>query len=190
VIRLRQGGANLEARGAISRVKIDLDGSGHADIVSGSAFLDHMIAAFCRTSQVNLEAKAEASSYHKFIALGRSIGLAMNDALGDHAGIRRYGSAAVPMDESLAEVALDFSGRPYLVFRGAFSGNRIGDLDIQEIKAFMESLADGARITLHIRFCGENDHHKAESIFKALGFAIRKAVRKEGSEIPSTKGMI
>jgi imidazoleglycerol phosphate dehydratase HisB len=94
------------------------------------------------------------------------------------------------MDDALAEVALDFSGRTYLVFRGEFSGPRIGDLETYEVKAFMEALADGARLTLHMRFYGENDHHKAESIFKALGLAMREAMRIEGTEIPSTKGII
>lgn len=182
--------ANLEERGATARVKIDLDGSGLADVTSGSAFLDHMMAALCRTAQLNLEAKAEGSQLSRCTALGRAIGLSIKDALEDKRGMRRYGNFAVPMDDALAEVALDFSGRTYLVFRGEFSGPRIGDLETYEVKAFMEALADGARLTLHMRFYGENDHHKAESIFKALGLAMREAMRIEGTEIPSTKGII
>jgi len=187
---LRKGSSDPEFREAKASVKVDLDGSGKVNSSSGSAFLDHMLAAFSGTSRVDLEVKAEGSSYQIAMIIGRAIGLAMNDALGDHSGIRRYGAAVVPMDESLAIVALDFSGRPYLVFCGEFAGHNIGDLLTQDIKAFMESLANGARLTLHARFYGENDHHKAESIFKALGLALRDALRKEGASIPSTKGVI
>jgi imidazoleglycerol phosphate dehydratase HisB len=149
-----------------------------------------MMAALCRTAQLNLEAKVEGGQLSRCTTLGRAIGLAIKDALEDKRGMRRYGNSAVPMDDALAEVALDFSGRAYLVFRGEFSGPRIGDLETYEVKAVMEALADGARLTLHIRFYGENDHHKAESIFKALGLAMREAMRIEGTEIPSTKGII
>lgn len=187
---MRKGSSDLEFRGAKASVSVELDGSGKISLSSGSAFLDHMLAAFSRTSRVDLVVKAEGSSRQIAPVIGRAIGLALNDALGDHSGIRRYGAAVVPMDESLAEVALDFSGRPYLVFCGEFSGFGVGDLETQNVKSFLESLADGARLTLHARFYGENDHHKAESIFKALGFAIRDALRKEGSGIPSTKGVI
>ena len=184
------GNSDLEFGGAKANVNIDLDGSGKVSSSSGLAFLDHMLAAFSVTSRVDLVVNAEGSSYQLATVIGRAVGLALNDALEDRSGIRRYGSAVVPMDESLAEVALDFSGRPYIVFCGEFAGSSIGDLLTQDIKAFMESLADGARLTLHIRFYGENDHHKAESIFKALGFAVREAIRKEGTGVPSTKGVI
>jgi imidazoleglycerol phosphate dehydratase HisB len=187
---LRKGSFDLEFSGIKASVNIDLDGSGIVSSSSGSAFLDHMLAAFSRTGRFDLVVKAEGSSYQMATVVGRAIGLALNDALGDHSGIRRYGAAVVPMDESLAEVALDFSGRPYFVFCGEFAGQTIGDLLTQDIKAFMNSLVDGARLTLHIRFYGENDHHKAESIFKALGFAVRDALRKEGTGVPSTKGVI
>jgi imidazoleglycerol phosphate dehydratase HisB len=187
---LRKGSSDLEFRGAKASVNIDLDGSGEVSSSSSSAFLDHMLAAFSVTSRVDLVAKAEGSSYQIATVIGRAIGLALNDALGDHRAIRRYGAAVVPMDESLAEVALDFSGRPFLMFSGEFAGHSIGDLLTQDIKTFLESLAYGARLTLHIKFYGENDHHKAESIFKALGFAVRDALRKEGTGVPSTKGVI
>ena len=190
MIRLRRGSSDLEFRGAKAAAKIDLDGSGQADLACGSGFLDHMIGAFCRTGQIDLEAKAAGSSHYRALVLGRAIGLAIDDALDDHSGIHRYGNADLPMDESLAMVALDFSGRPYLVLSGKFSGQWIGDLEAQEIETFMEGLTDGARLTLHIRFYGENDHHKAESIFKALGSSVREAVRKEGKGVPSTKGVI
>jgi imidazoleglycerol-phosphate dehydratase len=94
------------------------------------------------------------------------------------------------MDEALADVALDFSGRPYLVMIGELESERIGDFETQLLQAFLEALCVGARLTLHVRFYGENDHHKIESIFKALGFAIHQAATKEGSGVPSTKGVI
>jgi len=123
-------------------------------------------------------------------SLGKAIGLALDDALGDRSGICRYGSASVPMDESLADVALDFSGRPYLIISGEFRGERIGDFEVMLLEPFLEALSTAAGLTVHIRFYGENDHHKMECIFKALGLAIRQAAAKGGMGIPSTKGVI
>ena len=118
------------------------------------------------------------------------MGLALDDALGDRSGICRYGSASVPMDESLADVALDFSGRPYLIVSGEFRGGRIGDFEAMLLEPFLEALSNAAGLTVHIRFYGENDHHKMECIFKALGLALRQAAAKGGMGIPSTKGVI
>lgn len=187
---MRRGRASFEQRDSSAKVGIDLDGSGNADISSGSAFLDHMLAAFSRTGLLDLDVKFSGLSFHNLGLLGNAVGAAIDGALGDRDGIRRYGSASIPMDESLADVALDFSGRAYLIFEGIFKGDRIGDLETQQIEPFLEAIAVGARMTLHIRFYGENDHHKAESIFKALGFAVRQAKAIEGKGIPSTKGVI
>lgn len=186
---MRKGEAKEEFKGSKACVNLNLDGSGKVDLCSGWGFLDHMLHAFSRTGQIDLTARAEGGHW-KAEALGAAIGKALDSALGDKSGIRRYGSAAVPMDEALAEVALDFSGRPYLVFAGEFRGDNIGDFETQAIRAFLEALVIGARLTIHIRFYGENDHHKAESIFKALGFAVCQAVAKEGTGVPSTKGII
>jgi imidazoleglycerol phosphate dehydratase HisB len=186
---MRKGEAKAELGGSKSSAHINLDGSGKADIGSGSGFLDHMLKAFVRTSLLDLGAKSEGGLY-KSEALGAAIGMALDQALKDRSGIHRYGSAAVPMDEALSEVALDFSGRAYLVLAGNFNGERIGDFEAQEIRSFLDALSNGARMTLHVRFCGENDHHMAESIFKALGLAVRQAVAKEGVGVPSTKGVI
>lgn len=187
--KLRNGEAEVEFKGSKACVSLNLDGSGAVDLCSGWGFFDHMLNAFSRTGLFDLKAQSEGG-YYRAEALGKAIGQALDRALGDRSGIRRYGSAAVPMDEALAEVALDFSGRPYLVFAGEFRGDGIGDFETWQIRAFLEALANGARLTLHVRFYGENDHHKAESIFKALGFAIRQAVAKEGTGVPSTKGVI
>jgi imidazoleglycerol phosphate dehydratase HisB len=187
---LRRGKAEYDRLGAKASVSIDLDGSGKAELSSGSAFLDHMLSALSRTGLLDLKAKVSGEGYYHYEALGNALGLALDSALGDRSGIRRYGRAAVPMDESLSEVDLDFSGRPYLIFAGRFERDGIGDMDASQLKSFLETMAIGARLTLHIRFYGENDHHKAESIFKALGLALREAVTLEGKGIPSTKGII
>lgn len=187
---MRKGRASLEQRDSSAKVSVDLDGTGNANVSSGSAFLDHMLAAFSKTGLLDLDVKFGGSSYNDIGLLGNAIGAAIDNAQGDRDGIRRYGSASIPMDESLADAALDLSGRAYLVFEGNFKGDRIGDLETQQIKLFLEAMTVGARMTLHIRFYGENDHHKAESIFKALGFAVRQAAAKEGKGIPSTKGVI
>ncbi|MDD1742082.1 MAG: imidazoleglycerol-phosphate dehydratase [Methanotrichaceae archaeon] len=188
-MNLRRGKSEVEWRGSKAKASINLDGSGEVDLASGLTFLDHMLHAFSRTGLLDLKAKSGGGNYNGE-AIGSAIGRALDQALGDRSGIRRYGTASVPMDESLAEVALDLGGRSYLVFEGEFHSNRVGDLDTQQVRSILETLADGAGLTLHIRFYGENDHHEVESIFKALGLALRDAVRKEGIGVPSTKGII
>ncbi|RQW80652.1 MAG: imidazoleglycerol-phosphate dehydratase [Methanothrix sp.] len=185
----RNGVANAEYRGSKACASLDLDGSGKADVCSGSGFLDHMLIALARTSQMDLTVRTE-TGFCRTEAVGKAIGLAMDNILADRSGIRRYGSFSVPMDEALAEVALDFSGRPYLVMNGELLGERIGDFEVQLLQPFLEALCVGARLTLNVRFSGENDHHKVEGVFKALGFAIRQAATKEGNGVPSTKGVI
>ncbi|MGB5101373.1 MAG: imidazoleglycerol-phosphate dehydratase [Methanothrix sp.] len=186
---MRKGKAEGVFRECRANAALDLDGSGKALVSSGSGFLDHMLTALARTALLDLTAEAKPGFY-KTQALGEAIGLAMDESLGDRSGIRRYGSSSVPMDEALADVALDFSGRPYLVMAGEFRGERIGDFEVQLLQPFLEALCTGARLTLHVRFYGENDHHKAESTFKALGFALRQAWAQEGMGVPSTKGVI
>ena len=172
-----------------AQATVNLDGSGQAKAASGSGFLDHMLLALARTANMDLVAQAEDGLW-RAQSLGKAIGLALDDALGDRSGICRYGSASVPMDESLADVALDFSGRSYLIISGEFRGERIGDFEVMLIGPFLEALSNSAGLTVHIRFYGENDHHKMECIFKALGLALRQAAAKGGMGIPSTKGVI
>lgn len=188
-MNLRRGKSEVEWRGCEAKASIFLDGSGEVDLSSGSAFLDHMLHAFSRTGLLDLKAKSSGGNYSGE-AIGSAIGRALDQALGDRRGIRRYGFASVPMDESLAQVALDLGGRSYHVFEGEFRSNRVGDLDTEQVKSLLETLSVGAGLTFHIKFYGENDHHKVESIFKALGLALRDAVRKEGIDVPSTKGII
>jgi imidazoleglycerol-phosphate dehydratase len=186
---MRKGKGDGLFRDCRAVAEVQLDGNWMAEVRSGSGFLDHMLTAFARTASIDLTAEAQPG-FWKNEALGSAIGLSLDKSLGERRGIHRYGSASVPMDEALADVALDFSGRPYLVMMGEFRSERVGDYDVQNLQPFLEALTVGARLTLHVRFYGENDHHKMESIFKALGFAIREAVTIEGTAIPSTKGVI
>lgn len=187
---MRAGKKEIEISGAYARARIDLDGKGSALVDSGSGFMDHMLAALAKVASFDLKAASSGSSISRQAALGMAIGLALDDALLDRTGICRYGWASVPMDEALACVAVDFSGRPYLVMSGSFAGERIADLETYQIRSILESLSIGARLTVHIRFCGENDHHKAESIFKALGLALSAAASRREGGVLSTKGVI
>jgi imidazoleglycerol-phosphate dehydratase len=185
---MRKGEAKAEYQGSKATAAIDLDGAGIADVCSGSGFLDHMLHAFARTGSLDLQARAEGGLC-RAETLGLAIGMALDGALADRRGIRRYGSACVPMDEALAEVALDFSGRPYLVLAGEFRSERIGGFELQEVKPFLWALSSRARLTLHIRFYGENNHHQVEAVFKALGRALQEAFAASGQEM-SSKGRI
>lgn len=186
---MRKGYAESLYRDCRAKAELNLDGEGKATVNSGSGFLDHMLTALARTSGWNIKASNDPG-IHKIEALGAAIGQALDKSLGERQGIRRYGSASVPMDEALADVSLDFSGRPYLILTGELKCARIGDFDSDLLAPFLEALAIGARLTLHVRFYGENDHHKIESIFKALGLATRQAAGLEGMGVPSTKGLI
>lgn len=186
---MRSGEAEAGLEGCRASACLDLEGSGRAEVCSGSGFLDHMLRALARTGRLDLRARAEGGAGRNE-ALGRAIGLALDLALGDRSGIRRYGSSSVPMDDSLAEIALDLGGRPYLVLRGRFRGEGTGDLEVAEIARLLEAFCVGGRLTLHISIHGSNDHHKAEAIFKALGLAVREAASVEGGGVPSTKGVI
>jgi len=188
---MRKGEGGSEVGGARAKVELNLDGKGDADPKSGSGFLDHMLLALARMSGIDLHAKAEGGiAAQRSRALGLALGAALTQALGEKRGIRRYGWAAVPMDEALAQVALDLSGRPYLVIKGEFKNDLIGDLASQDLKAILSALAEEGLLTLNVKFEGDNDHHQAESIFKALGLAARQAVGLEGKGVPSTKGLI
>jgi imidazoleglycerol phosphate dehydratase HisB len=186
---LRRGEAEVNGRGSRAKASVDLEGHGRAKLSSGSAFLDHMLHSLSALGSFDLAVEA-VGGLGRAEAVGGALGEALDRALGSRRGIRRYGWAMVPMDEALAEVALDLGGRAYLVIEGSFSGERIGDLGTDEIGPFFEALAVGGRLTLHFRFKGENDHHKAESIFKAVGLAVKEAAFQEGTAIPSTKGTI
>jgi len=177
---------------------LDLDGMGATDVRTGVGFLDHMLDHLGRHSLCDLSVRArgdtEVDDHHTVEDVAICLGEALKQALGDKAGIRRYGSAAVPMEESLAEVAVDLSGRAAAVINVRFAGGKIGTFDVQLIVEFLRRLAAVAEMNLHVTVpYGDNDHHVAEAIFKALAQALRaaKAIDPDRpDEVPSTKGTL
>lgn len=179
-------------------VRLNLDGSGQAEAQTGLGFLDHMLHALARHARFDLSIKAvgdlHVDEHHTVEDVGLTLGRALDEALGDRAGLVRMGHAVVPMDEALALVAVDFSGRGYFVFEGCFDTDRIGQVGTSLIPHFFESLAHAARMNLHARLlAGQDDHHRAEALFKALARALEQATRLDprlGGQIPSTKGTL
>ncbi|MBE3071246.1 MAG: imidazoleglycerol-phosphate dehydratase HisB [Planctomycetes bacterium] len=174
-----------------------LDGSGQADIESPVGFLNHMLALVARHALVDLRIKAtgdvQVDFHHTVEDIGICLGQALDQALGSKDGITRFASACVPMDEALAEVALDLSGRPFLVYNVTFPGERIGDFETQLVNEFLQAVVSHAKMTLHVRVpYGTNDHHIAEAIFKALARALKAAVARDPrvTGAPSTKGVL
>lgn len=177
------------------RVAVQLEGDGALEGSSGIGFLDHMLAQIARHGAMNLsitcKGDLEVDGHHSTEDLGICIGKALKEALGDRAGIRRYGFSYVPMDEALARVVMDISGRPYLVFNGSFPSWKVGDWETECVREFFKAVSDQAGLTLHIDvLAGSNTHHMIEAVFKAFGQALKQAVAVEGSAIPSTKGML
>jgi imidazoleglycerol-phosphate dehydratase len=180
-------------------LELNLDGGAY-DNKSGVGFFDHMLDHIGRHGKLGLKVACKGDTqvddHHSVEDIGIALGLAIKEAVGDKRGIERYGFAAVPMDETLARVALDLSGRPSLVFRvepECFSkyATPIGTFDVQLVREFFNAVANHAGMNLHIEVpWGSNNHHIAEGIFKAFGRALREAVKVTGTEIPSTKGVI
>jgi len=187
--------ATNETRIAVS---VDLDGTGRAEIATGIGFLDHMLDQLARHSLIDLTVKAEGDlhidAHHTTEDTGIAIGQALTKALGDKRGIARYGHAYLPMDEALVRVALDLSGRPFLVWNVTFATDRLGQLDTQLVREFFQAIAQHGGITLHVDMIhGTNDHHVAEACFKGLAQALRRAVEidpRKAGQIPSTKGTL
>lgn len=179
-------------------VAIDLDGCGQAELQSGIPFLDHMLDQVARHGLIDLRLRAEGDlhidAHHSVEDIGITLGQAIAKAVGDKQGIRRYGHAYVPLDEALARVVVDFSGRPGLEYRVKFARARIGDFDVDLFHEFFQGLVNHAAITLHIdRLRGNNAHHVAETIFKAFGRALRMALEADprmSGQLPSTKGCL
>jgi imidazoleglycerol-phosphate dehydratase len=178
------------------RVELVLDGEGHADVETGIGFLDHMITALAKHGrldlQLNCEGDLEVDDHHTAEDSALALGAAFDRALGERRGIRRFGHAYAPLDEALARVVVDFSGRPSAHVDIGFRRERIGEIATENLTHFFVSLAMAARMTLHVDVLkGENDHHRAEAAFKALALALRQAVSSDGSgEVPSTKGVL
>ncbi len=180
-------------------VTIGLDGTGQSSVSTGNGMLDHLLNQLCRHGLIDLDVKASGDSaltgwHHTVEDTGIALGRAFSAAIGDGAGIRRMGHALVPLDEALARVALDISGRGHAVIDLGISGTTIADLPGDLVRHFLESFAVEARVTLHVRVLeGVNAHHKAEASFKALAKAMRDAVETDpraAGQTPSTKGTI
>lgn len=179
-------------------VELNLDGTGAYDISTGIGFLDHMLEQLSRHSLIDMTVKATGDLHidfhHTTEDVGIALGEAFNQALGDRKGIQRYGSAISPMDESLTRVALDASNRPYLVWKVEFVRDKLGDMDTELFKEWFGAFAGSAGLTLHVEtFYGENNHHIAESCFKAMARALRQAIEidpRKADQVPSTKGVL
>lgn len=179
-------------------VTVDLDGSGRHDIATGVGFYDHMLAQLARHSLIDLDIRTvgdlHIDAHHTVEDTALALGEAVGEALGNRAGITRFGHAYAPMDETLTRVALDISGRPHLVWKVAFSQPRLGELDTELIGHVFASFAQAAGLTLHVEtLYGTNNHHIAESAFKALARALRMAIAidpRGAGAIPSTKGSL
>jgi imidazoleglycerol-phosphate dehydratase len=179
------------------RLSLDLDGGGKSSATTGVGFLDHMLDLLARHGRLGLEVEAsgdlETGAHHTVEDVGIVLGQALDEALGDRAGIHRYGSALVPMDESLAECAIDVSGRPLCVFDAELPATSIAGFDTELVEEFFRAVANSAKLTLHVSVrYGTNAHHMIEACFKAFARALRVAVSIDPDEngVPSTKGTL
>ncbi len=178
------------------RLALDLDGSGAGERETGVGFFDHMLDAVARHGGFDLDVRVsgdlETGPHHTVEDTGLAFGAALDEALGDRAGIERYGHAVVPMDEARASAAIDLSGRPFTAFEADVPPVRIGDFDADLAEEFFRAVANTAKLTLHLRLeAGTNTHHIVEALFKAFARALRAAVAETGSEgVPSTKGIL
>lgn len=179
-------------------VAVNLDGQGVYEISTGVGFFDHMLEQLSRHSLIDIQLTCEGDlhidEHHTVEDSALALGAAVLEALGDKRGIRRYGDALSPMDETLTRVALDISGRPWLVWKTGFSQKRLGEMDTELFQHWFHSFAQSAGITLHVEtLYGENNHHIAESAFKGLARALREAVEidpRKSDAVPSTKGVL
>lgn len=175
------------------QIDIDLDRCAEPDIHTGLGFFDHMLEQLGKHGGFALSVRTQGDlhvdEHHAVEDTALALGHALREALGDKRGIGRYGFT-LPMDEALATAALDFSGRPCLVFDGDFRRERVGDLSTELVEHFFRSLCEAAGLNLHLSVRGDNDHHKIEACFKVVARALRQAIRRQGAELPTTKGVL
>jgi len=195
---MRAGKVERKTKETEIAVALDLDGTGRSEISTGIGFLDHMLEQLSRHSLIDLKVKAKGDLHidfhHTTEDTGIAIGEAVAKALGNRIGIRRWGEATVPMDETLTRVALDASNRPYLIWKVTFSKPKLGEMDTELFKEWFQAFAQNAGLTLHIEnLYGENNHHIVESCFKGLARALRQAIEidpRKSDAVPSTKGVL
>src|SRR5689334_18120814 len=194
----RTASIRRQTRETTIELDLDVDGTGRAEISTGIGFLDHMLDSLARHSRFDLSIKATGDlhidAHHTAEDIAIVLGQALDRALGDKRGLRRFADAAVPLDEALVQVALDLSGRGFAAVDLPFRGEMVGTLPTEMIPHFLRSFAIEGRLTLHVRLlAGENDHHRAEATFKALARALELATRVDpriASQVPSTKGAL
>ena len=179
------------------QLSLDLDGSGDGERQTGIGFFDHLLDAVARHALLDLDVRVEGDletgPHHTVEDTGIALGQALDEALGDRAGIRRFGDAVVPMDEARASAAVDVSGRPFLSFEADFPAERVGEFDTDLAEEFLRAVANAAKLTLHVRVdAGTNTHHMVEASFKAFARALRVAVEDDDrvNDVPSTKGVL
>ena len=194
---MRTSTISRETKETTISLTIDLDGSGKTQLNTGVGFFDHMLDAFSRFALVDLAVSCKGDLYvdehHTIEDVGICLGKAIRDALGGRAGIRRVGSAYMPMDEALAFAAIDISGRPYLAYSADFATLRCGDMGVQMAEEFFRAVVMNAGMTVHLNVvAGRNDHHKLEAMFKAFGLALRDAMAADPrvTGVLSTKGAL
>ncbi len=175
-------------------ISLDLDGKGQFNVETGIEFFNHMLDSFAKHGLFDLEVKADGDvgvdDHHTVEDVGILLGEAYKDAIGDKKGINRMAHAIVPMDDALATVAVDISGRSYSVLRFEFKKPKVGDLSTENVEHFFESFANSAKININAKVEGENDHHKIEALFKSFARALKDASKIEHDTIPSTKGVL
>jgi imidazoleglycerol-phosphate dehydratase len=195
---MRTGAVKRKTKETDVDVSIALDGQGRSDIATGIGFLDHMLDLLARHSRSDITVKAKGDlhidQHHTTEDVAIALGQAVKQALGDMKGITRYADVHLPMDETLTRVAIDISGRPFLVFKAEFSRDKVGTFDTELVREWFQAFAMNAGVTLHVEtLYGTNDHHIAESCFKGLARALRAAVTIDArakDEVPSTKGSL
>jgi len=195
---MRSASIERKTRETENKISLELDGSGTYDIETGIGFLDHMLESFAKHAAIDLKVRAKGDTHidfhHTTEDTAIAIGLAVAKALGDRAGIRRFGHALIPMDEALTRCALDVSGRPYLIWKVNFTRPKLGEMDTELFKEWFHALAQNAGLTLHVEnLYGENNHHIVESCYKACAQALRDAIAvdpRNAGKIPSVKGSL
>ena len=195
---MRKGAVSRKTNETAIEVEIDLDGSGDAKIATGIGFFDHMLEQLARHSLIDMTVRAKGDlhidDHHTVEDVGIALGQALKQALGDKRGLTRYADCLLPMDEALTRVALDVSGRPFLVFRADFPTQKIGTFDVELVREFFQALAVNGGLTLHVEnLYGANSHHIAESCFKGVARALGAALAvdpRQAARIPSTKGAL
>jgi imidazoleglycerol-phosphate dehydratase len=198
MISMRQASVERKTNETEITVSVNLDGTGTHDIATGIGFLDHMLDQLSKHSLIDISVRAKGDLHIDFHHTAEDVGIALGEAvkkaLGDKKGIRRYASADLPMDGSLTRAAVDVSGRPFLVWKVEFTRDKVGEMDTELFREWFQAFAMNAGITLHVEnFYGENNHHIAESAFKALARALRDAIEidpRAKDAIPSTKGTL